>query len=154
MPFVPFRDHFREIADHETRTITVLAQDPGMPPPGEYALCEMYCDEPGCDCRRVFFWVASPEGHSPAAVVSWGWEPAEFYTRWIRGTDPKIGEEMKGPFLNPGSPQSRHAPKILRMIEELVLTDELYVDRLKRHYKTFRRHIDQPKKGKRKGRKR
>ena len=88
---------------------------------------EMYCDEPGCDCRRVFFTVIS-ERLKPLAVVSYGWESLAFYARWLHGTpaDPKL---LQGPILDPGSPQSKYAPALLSLIDEVVLADTAYVER-------------------------
>ena len=52
MPFIPFHEAFPDLAAQETRTITTLAS--AYLPAGSYTLIEMYCDEPHCDCRRVF----------------------------------------------------------------------------------------------------
>lgn len=101
----------------------------------------MYCNEPGCDCRRVFFYVLFSRSDSPEAVVAYGWEPADFYAKWAREEHPEIIHQLKGPILNLTSPQSKRAPEILRLIEEVVLQDLDYV-RLKVHYQLFRRHID------------
>jgi hypothetical protein len=112
-------------------------------PPAEYALLEMYCDEPQCDCRRVFFYVLSSRSKSSEAVVAYGWESAEFYANWAHEDDPEVIRQLKGPVLNLASPQSRHAPEILRLIEEAVLRDSAYVERLRAHYNLFRRHVDE-----------
>ena len=57
----------------------------------EYAFLEMYCNEPGCDCRRVFFSVVSSRTQAPEAVIAYGWESAKFYRKWFRqGTDEDI----------------------------------------------------------------
>lgn len=145
MPYILFHDHFPEIAERETRTVTVLSASPSKPPAGEYALLEMYCDEPGCDCRRVFFYVVSARSNALKAVVGYGWEPAEFYAKWAREEDPEIVHQVKGPILNQGSPQSEHAPQILRLIEEVVLRDPSYVQRLRAHYDLFRRRVEECK---------
>jgi len=145
MPYVLFHDYFAEIAERETRTVTVLASSPSKPPPGEYALLEMYCDESGCDCRRVFFYVVSSRSNSLEAVVAYGWEPAEFYAKWAREDDAEVIHQLKGPILNLTSPQSRHALEILRLIEEVVLQDSAYVERLRAHYNLFRRQVDECK---------
>ncbi len=142
MPYVGFHDHFPEIARRETRTVTLLASSPFKLPAGEYALLEMYCDEPECDCRRVFFYVVSSRSKSAEAVVAYGWEPAEFYAKWAHEDDPEVVHQVKGPILNLASPQSGHAPEILRLIEEVVLQDPQYVGRLRAHYDLFRRRID------------
>ena len=53
MPYTVFHEKFPEIAKEETRSLIAIA-DPKLPE-GNYALVEAYCDEVGCDCRRVFF---------------------------------------------------------------------------------------------------
>ena len=142
MPYVSFHDHFPEIAERETRTIIVLEDSPLGLPPGEYSLVEMYCDEPGCDCRRAFFYVMSSHRRDLEAVIAYGWESAEFYARWLHDDDPEMIKELQGPILNRLSPQSELAPAILEAVGNLVLRDQLYVERLKRHYRMFRDKID------------
>ena len=149
MPYVSFHDYFPEIARRETRTVTVFRSSPFELPPGEYALLEMYCDEPGCDCRRVFFYVLSSRSKSPEAVVAYGWEPTEFYATWAHEDDPEVVHQVKGPILNLASLQSEHAPEILRLIEKVVLQDSAYVKRLRAHYDLFRRQVDEGKNPKR-----
>jgi hypothetical protein len=104
---------------------------------------ELYCDERGCDCRRVFFYVISSRTRSPEAVVAYGWETDAFYATWAREDDPKVVGVLKGPVLNLASRQSGHAPAILRLIEETVLRDPAYVARLRAHYDLFRRRLDE-----------
>jgi len=142
MPFVLFHDHFPEIAERETRTITVPGKSALGLPAGHYGLVEMYCDEPGCDCRRVFFYIVSSVREDVEAVVAYGWESPEFYARWLHDDDPTMIEELRGPALNLGSPQSRLAPAILEIVKNVVLRDSAYVDRLKAHYRMFRDKID------------
>ncbi|MBI2114971.1 MAG: hypothetical protein HYT85_07815 [candidate division NC10 bacterium] len=142
MPFVLFHDHFPEIAERETRTITVLEQSPAGLPPGHYALLEMYCDEAGCDCRRAFFYVVSSMRKDVEAVIVFGWERPEFYAEWMKDDDPKVIGDLRGPVLNFGSPQSRLAPAILQLVKDVVLKDEQYVQRLQTHYWMFRHRMD------------
>ena len=68
MPYVLFHDHFPEIAEREIRVVTALASSQFKVPPGEYALEEMYCNETGCDCRRVFFLVVATRTGSARSV--------------------------------------------------------------------------------------
>ncbi len=142
MPFVLFHDHFPAIAERETRTVTVLERSPAGLPPGHYALLEMYCDEPGCDCRRVFFYVVSSMRKDVQAVIAFGWEQPEFYAEWMKDDDPKVIIDLTGPVLNFGSPQSQLAPAILELVRDVVLKDEQYVQRLQTHYWMFRHRID------------
>jgi len=142
MPFVLFHDYFPEIANRETRTITVFDSSPFGIPAGDYGFLEMFCDEPGCDCRRVFFGVMSCERNSPDAVITYGWESLDFYAEWVHDDDPHMIATLKGPSLNLMSPQSKHAPALLDLLRNVLLRDNAYVERVKRHYKMFREKID------------
>ena len=101
MPFFTFYEFFPKIAINETRSITLLAPQHGLPP-GEYAFIELYCADPDCDCRRVTFSVLNKGRKAPIATISWGWEPLEFYAKWMRGDpDPEDIDDCKGHSLNP-----------------------------------------------------
>jgi hypothetical protein len=139
MPFSPFHEKFADIAGKETRAITVLNM-PGLPP-GEYGLVELYCDEPGCDCRRVFLAVIDSRRGQIQAVIAYGWESAAFYAKWMHDSNPAVIRELQGPVLNLASRQSSLAPGLLSLVKE-VLKDEKYVTRIKRHYQMYRRLID------------
>jgi len=56
VPFAHFYELFPEVAREETRGIVLLQDVDGLPA-GTYTLTEMFCDEAGCDCRRVVFQV-------------------------------------------------------------------------------------------------
>jgi hypothetical protein len=142
MPYVFFHEYFPEIAERETRSITIPKRLSSGIPAGEYGFLEMYCDERGCDCRRVFFYVISPTKEEPLAVVAYGWENPQFYARWMKDDSPKVIEELRGPILNMGSPQSSLAPAVLELVRDVLLQDELYVERLKIHYRMFRDKVD------------
>ena len=141
MPYASFHYHFREIAEKETRTVTIMRED-DIIPKGDYGLIEMYCDDPDCDCRRVFLYVISSLRDDVEAVIAYGWESAAFYARWLGDDDPRALDELRGPVLNLGSPQSRLAPAILELVKNVVLQDHAYVERLKTHYRLFRDGID------------
>jgi len=142
MPYVSFHEHFPEIAKREIRTITILEQSSSGLQPGQYSLVEMYCDERGCDCRRVFFYVISSIKKDVEAVIAYGWESPEFYARWMKDDSPKVIAELQGPILNMGSPQSSLAPAILEIVKDIILQDSAYIERIKTHYKMFRDKID------------
>jgi hypothetical protein len=139
MPFEPFHERFPEIAARETRTMTV-GDSPDLPA-DEYGLVEMYCNESGCDCRRVFFTVLARRQQRMVAVIAYGWESLEFYRQWLSFDDPAVVSELKGPVLNLTSPQSEIAPAVLELVR-WVLEDREYVERLKRHYRMFRETVD------------
>ena len=142
MPYVLFYQYFPELAKSETRSITILDQSSSGLPAGEYGFLEMYCDEPECDCRRVFLYVVSPPEEEPLAVIAYGWENPEFYIKWMGYNSPELIYELKGPSLNAASPQSDLAPAILELVEEVLLQDKSYIERLKAHYRMFRDKID------------
>jgi len=109
MPYTSFHYHFREIAEKETRTLTILHQD-SVVSKGSYGLLEMYCDDPSCDCQRVFLEVYDWERRKSMAFIAYGWESQKFYRRWLGMDNPTVIQEMQGPILNDGSPQSIYAP--------------------------------------------
>jgi hypothetical protein len=139
MAYQPFHEIFPDVADKETRRIIVYndAELPG----GEYYLIEAYCNEPQCDCRRVFFSVYSLQRQEVVAVIAYGWESPEYYAEWYGMNGPEIIRDLKGPVLNSASPQSELAPALLERIE-WVLDDQDYVARIKRHYRMFKATID------------
>ena len=142
MPFQMFHDLFPKIANAETRTITVTSSRSHIGlPRGSYGFCEMFCNERGCDCRRVFFYVMASFRKEPQAVIAWGWESAAFYAKWLGHDDPETISALKGPILNSLSPQTELAPPLLDLVRNVLLRDEAYVERIKRHYRLFRARI-------------
>ena len=143
MPYTAFHEYFPKIAERETRTLTVFKNNDWDLPAADYSLIEMFCDEPGCDCQRVMFYVTSSKTKNVAAVIAYGWESEKFYRKWFGyKVDSKAIQELKGPALNALSPQSKIAPQILQMVVETVLQDDVYIERVKRHYKMFREIIE------------
>lgn len=143
MPFRLFYDLFPEVAMAETRTVG-LPQPQGGLPAGWYSFKEMFCDEPGCDCRRVFFLVESSFRDDVEAVIAWGWEDLAFYEHWIKYGDKDEARELIGPILNPMSPETALAPHLLELFKQVLMKDADYLDRVKRHYSMFRKKIDAP----------
>lgn len=146
MPYEPFYERFRELALSETRSFTVDDGNyPGLPA-DEYALLEAYCNDKNCDCRRVFFNVASRKQQRIVAVITYGWESETFYRKWYGGKDDTLARmvvsEMMGLGLNSESQQSEIAPVLLAPIRDLLLDDPAYVERLKRHYQIFKEKVD------------
>ncbi|MDQ6814670.1 MAG: hypothetical protein M3040_13095 [Bacteroidota bacterium] len=137
MPYVPFYQYLPAIAQMETRVITLPSSknEFGLPA-GEYAFVELFCDE--CDCRRVFFNVINRDFTEPVAVITWGWESKQFYIKWFRSNDKDAIEQMMGSGLSMLSKQSAIAPKVLGMFNKVLLKDNAYTVRVKRHYDLFR----------------
>jgi hypothetical protein len=145
MPFVLFHERFPHVAEEETRTL-ILQENSGLDlPTGDYSFLEMFCDEEGCDCRRVLFMVVSSDRPGIQAVINWGWEQESFYAKWMSGGNRSLAKDLKGPSLSFGSPQSGLAPAILEVVKGLLLKDKAYRDRIKRHYAIFRKKIDHGK---------
>jgi len=138
MPMIPFLERFPELGTRETRSVTATHRQDL--PDGEYGFLELYCDEPGCDCRRVIIDVLRPEtGWSKIwATISYGWETLDFYRKWGGDSDPI---EMKGPYLDPINPQTKYSSALLHLFRFLIQSPD-YVERLQRHYQMFRASID------------
>jgi hypothetical protein len=147
MPFTLFYEYFPEIAERETRSIIITPHSKLKLPAGEYAFLEMFCDEPGCDCRRVFISVLASFSKELQAVIAWGWEDLAFYSNWMKSKELEQAEYLKGPSLNIGSPITNLSNALLELAQQVLLKDEDYVQRIQRHYKMFRDKIDGRKDG-------
>ena len=120
----------------------MLANSGVRAPPGHYGFLEAFCDEPDCDCRRVFLNVVSPTTHRLDAVIAWGWETRNFYRKWLGQNNRQVLDELMGPALNLSSPQSPLAPALVELVSSVLLRDAEYVARVKRHYRMFRDQIE------------
>ncbi len=117
----------------------VLHAVPGQPlPTGQYGFSEFYCDEDGCDCRRVLYTVVSPQFPGRIlATINFGWESEDFYTQWMHG-DEEAGREITAGSLDPLNPQSEYAAELLRGFREIVRAKPELKKHLKRHYQRFK----------------
>lgn len=138
MSMVSFVSRFQELALNETRSF-IIPKGNKLLPAGEYGLLELFCDEIGCDCRRVIFLVVrSDHPDRVLATVNFGWETAEYYGKWIG--DPTGGEDMVGASLEPSGTQSKHHNALLDLCR-FALEDRGYLERIKRHYDLFRSSV-------------
>ncbi len=138
MSMVPFYAVFPDLAFSEMRAI--FARGSGDIPDGEYGFVESYCDEAGCDCRRVIITIKSPPPVSQIwATINYGWESVEYYERWMGSN--KYVKECRGAYLDPLNPQTEYANFFLGFVET-ALEDKAYVERLKRHYQLFKQSIE------------
>jgi hypothetical protein len=137
MPYVPFYQYLPALAEMETRVITLPSSknEFGLPA-GEYAFVELFCNE--CDCRRVFFNVINRDFKEPVAVITWGWETKQFYIKWFGSNDEDAIREMMGSSLSMMSKQSGISPKVLNLFNTLLLKNNDYTSRVKKHYDLFR----------------
>ena len=138
MPMIPFMERFHDLAKRETKSILVLDQT--QLPPGEWGFLEFYCNEPGCDCRRVIICVMRPDTgwRKVWATIGYGWESLDFYRKWGHGME---DDELKGPYLDPLNPQSEYSEVLLGVFRE-ILESPGYIERLRRHYRMFRKTVD------------
>ena len=136
MPMAPFYSKFRDLAFEETRTVFLRNHESLLD--GTYGFLEFYCNEIGCDCRRVLVQVIRPDtGTRVWASINFGWETPTFYRSWASG-NPDDTAEMAAVTLDPINPQSRHSNALLKLFSDIVLTDAAYVQRLQRHYELFK----------------
>jgi hypothetical protein len=138
MPMIPFMERFPELAARETRSVTVAGQ--ADIPDGEYGFLELFCDEPGCDCRRVMIVVlrSDTELNKIWASINYGWESLDFYKRW--GGPWVTSSDANGPFLDPLNPQTPYSPGLLNLFRFLLQSPE-YAQRIQTHYCIFRQSI-------------
>lgn len=139
MEYGAFVQECPEIAKAETRQLNVLDDERDLPR-GRYLLFELFCTDPACDCRRVFFNVVHVETDRLVAVIAYGWEDRAFYREWYGRDVTHMIDDLKGPTLNLASPQSEIAPDVLEAVEPL-LEDEEYIERIERHYRIYKRSI-------------
>jgi hypothetical protein len=140
-----FLSRFPREAIAETRTMTVPE---GAPlPAGTYGFLEFFCEEPGCDCRRVVVSVLSKETGRVMATLSYGWDTVEFYRKWSH--DDELAESMAGVSLEPFGEQTQWAQVLLAAFREMISTDTAYGKRIQRHYQMFKRRS--PRSGARAG---
>ena len=136
MVFMPFYTRYEDLAEKETRCITITRSDLGVPP-GEYGLVEYYCTDNTCDCRKVMLHVTeSKPPYRVLATIGYGWESAEFYTNWMHG-DEETGRRIAGAYLEAWGTQSEYAEPFLELVQAIAITSE-YVNRIKRHYRMFK----------------
>ncbi len=143
MIYEAFKSYFPELGEKETRFFTVTNDSNIGIPSDSYALVELYCNTPGCDCRRVMFNVYSFKLGKIVAVINYGWESESFYIKWYGENDREIIQDLKGPSLNKLSWQSKYASEILKIVSETILNDKAYIERLKNHYRLFKNKIDE-----------
>ena len=133
---------FPAIAERETRNIIIGEQTEYALPPATYTFIEQFCNDRGCDCRRVFFYVKSSLREGPEAVIAYGWESEDYYIEWMGDDDPLSIEQLKGPMLNLASPRTYLSNELVTFFIDVLLNDKEYIERVKRHYRLFRGKID------------
>ena len=135
-----FADLFPDLA---ARHMVPLWIDPARPrlPVKAYWLLEYYCDEPACDCRRVFLDVVADGFHSRVfASIHYGWETLEFYRPWDSAPRLDNARMLKRGVLDPVGFHCDWADVLLRHVRKEVLSDPKAVRRFIKHYEMAKRH--------------
>ena len=141
---IPFHSLLPELAQREVRCVH-LGRAPDAPveaalPADEYAYLEYYCDDLGCDCRRVLLEViAKDQPGKIFASISYGWEKESFYRKRMPW-DPDLARGTVRGELDLLNAQSEFAKDFLELFQRFVL-DEPYRLRLRRHYRLFREEL-------------
>ncbi len=141
MPFVPFADYFPDLAPSETRS--VLTYENGVETEARLFL-ELFCNERGCDCRRVMIQVYSDRAarREPKTTISWGWEPDAFYRKWAGFPLSKADlDELRGPGLVRLARHDDDAEELLGQFRMLI-ADQSYAARIVRHYQMVREQVE------------
>ncbi len=136
MSMVMFTVLYPEIGAAETRCIIVQTggrwrRREEEEEEEEFALFELYCAEPGCDCRRVLFNVVSKRLNRHVATISHGFEAP--------GEKSAVPEQT---FLDPLHRQSEFSEDLLAIFTRRVLMDPEYCRRLERHYAMFKEVVN------------
>ena len=126
---VPFLQVEPDLAAKEMRTATLFEPREGIPT-GSYGLVESYCPDPDCDCRRVMINVVEQQ------------HPTRYLAAIGYGFDRDA--EDAGPYLDPLNEQCPYADALLRLVEEVALSDPGYLARLERHYALVKRAATDP----------
>jgi hypothetical protein len=131
---VPF---YEVCPDAKKEMLVLTVQGHPRLPDGDYRLFDAFCADPDCDCRVISIFVVE-ESRGVLALITFGWEPLEFYQEWM-GADKVDDEirELKGPALMSMAPQTELADALLELVAQR-LEEQPYVDLLKRHYRQFK----------------
>ena len=149
---IPFSEKFPRLAYVETRCVMILEDDNDWKlPVGVYSFLESYCGDPKCDCRRVFINVGYKEKIDSGtirmlATIGYGWDRLNYYLEWFNQSDPEIlfsiedplVQGMQGPILELTGYYSEYSERLLRFFKESMLKDQVFVEKLKRHYRLFK----------------
>jgi hypothetical protein len=123
-----FDQVFLDVAERESRAIQTTDH---RGRPATFLFRELYCADPGCDCRRVLLHVHWVEQRCVAASINYAFEPSR------RRDEPQIS-------LDPLNPQSEHAEALLALFTRGIRNDREYRERLIRHYAAWKQVVDDP----------
>jgi superfamily II DNA or RNA helicase len=128
---------YRICPDIDARTQVISLRHHPLLPDGNYRLEDGFCTNPDCDCRTVYISVIAEKRSKVLATITFGWEPLEFYRRWMRPGKIEDLIQLRGPALMSGAPQTEFSQALLELVAP-GLRERSYVSRLKRHYRLFK----------------
>ena len=129
---LPFDLVFPDLARSEALFIEIA--DKRSRPAGLLVFREFYCNDPGCDCRRVVLHGAVAGQQRVIAGIGYGFEPAK----------PPFHDEPQI-FLDPLNPQSELSDVVLNVFTKLVESEPSVRERFIRHYEMWKSVVDNPK---------
>ena len=134
MEFIPAGEVIGD--EHQVRSVRI-AQSPQLPD-GEYSFIDMYCSDPGCDCRKTMVQVL--HNGNLVSIINYGWESSAFYEKWMGSElDDNSFPPMAGATIDLSSPNKVSEEGILGLFNALL--DEMWVAKFKRHYKRVKANI-------------
>ena len=131
MGMVSFSALFPDVEAREVRSVTPIG-NPGLPE-RPFMFLELYCREPGCDCRRVMINVMDVERKQHVAIINHGFEPPE----------PRFADAGQT-FLDPLNRQTKWSRAFLDIFVKMIANDADYRERLERHYDMWKRVVNDP----------
>lgn len=129
---LPFDLVFSDLARREA--VAVHPLDEHARPIGTLLFREFYCNDPGCDCRRVVLHAIWVEKRRVVAGIGYGFEPA----------GPPFDDEPQI-MLDPLNPQSDLSEHVLALCEELIEREPGVRERFIRHYEQWKQVVDDPR---------
>jgi hypothetical protein len=128
MEFIPAGEIIGEA--HQVRSVRI-AQSPQLPD-GEYSFIDMYCSDPGCDCRKTMIQVM--HNGRLVSIINYGWESSAFYKKWMGSSaEDNLFPAMHGASIDITSPNLVSGEGVLGLFNALL--NDMWVAKFKHHYK-------------------
>lgn len=142
MAFQSFQELLPDVAEHETRSLTIIEETPGMPPVGQYMFAELFCNELDCDCRNAMIVVGHVETGRTITQLRYCWETQSYY----EGIGLYFGEKVPGIFVDIG-PTTPYGEFFANTLKQMCYGGDDpkrvlgYGQRVQKHYQQFRQQL-------------
>lgn len=118
---------------HQVRSVQI-ERSPQLPD-GEYSFIDMYCSDPGCDCRKTMIQVLHNGKH--VSTINYGWEPAEFYEKWMESSKEDTPfPSMAGASIDITSPNRVNEEGVIGLFYALL--NDTWIAKFKNHYRAVK----------------